>query len=495
MKSPWTDSPWTPRDWQRAALPRVLDRIDNAPAVRAVMGSGKSILIAELVAHLGVRTVVITPTQKLVKQLAGTFRERGPRVGTYYANSKNTSQPVIVCCNDSLRSLAAEVDPPELFVVDEAHRSECDQVKDVILGPRDFFGNRSGGWAPRWRVGFTATPYRADEAERLTLFAELVYDYGPAQAIRDGVVVPPKIVHYPGTRQDTNGACLEMIQGAVRSNSGPGLVDAKSIADAMEFAAELEAAGIRTKPVHSRLHDATNERRLAALKAGELDCLVHVQMLSEGVDLPWLRWLCCRRPIASKVLFAQYVGRGLRSLDADRHPEQVARFGEKTHCTIFDPHDLFGSLSLDYEAVIGMGDEDDSSLLPALELAEEVERVRNGDPDGETLNGVPLKFVPPAVSYVRRLHLEFQCRGMLSMRLPDMAWRAEPMTQQQVRKIDGNSFVLNAEEIPPDHRKALGIAIKMALAETLNRGTASDLISILTVLRAYRWPGTEVEAA
>lgn len=487
MTIPWQNAPWQPRDWQRKALPRIVQHIDRNPVVRAVMGSGKSVLIAELIHHLGMRAVVLTPTQKLVRQLSETFRARGLEVGTYFADSKISSRLVTVCCNDSLRSLAGEVDPPDLFIVDEAHKSECDQVKDVLLGSRDDRGGRNADvWMPKHRVGFTATPYRSDDSERLTLFEQLVFDYGPAQAIKDGVVVPPKVVHYSGKAKDTNAACVEMIVGAKRDGLGPGLVDATSIKDAMEFAELLEAANIRVKPVHSKLHDSTNEARILALKRGDLDCLVHVQMLAEGVDLPWLRWLCCRRPIGSKVLFAQYVGRGLRAYEG------------KTHCTVFDPHDLFGSLSLDYEAVVGMGDEDDSSMLPALELDFLVEELKRGTGDGEggeTLNGVPLKFVPPAVSYVRRLHLEFQCRGMLSMRLPDMQWRDEPMTAAQGAKLERLAGVLAADDVPPEHARALRIAGKMALAHTLNRGTASDLISILNVLRAYRWPGTEVEAA
>lgn len=482
---PWRGAPWTPRDWQDEAIRAYLrTRPDQAPVIRAVTGAGKSIVIAEI-AHLEEgRVVVMTPTVKLVDQLAGTLRQRGMKVGRYYTYQKDTRQRVIVCCNDSLASLAEKVDPPELWIVDEAHRSENDQVHDVVLGPADMHGERDASlaWVPQRRVGFTATPYRADDSEALSLFDVLAYDYGPAQAIKDGVVVRPRVRQYEGRATTIDEACVEMIQ---KKASGPGIVDAINISDAQEFAETLRSHDIRAKTVHSRLHDGTIAQRLRKLEAGELDCVVHVSLLSEGVDLPWLRWLCCRRPIGSKVLFAQYIGRGLRQSGPMQWGSE--KLPRKKVCEVFDPNDLFGKLSLDYEAVLSGDIAEDETIpeLPALEIDWALEDLKDSNEPPETLRGALLTVIDPLVAYVRRVHLALQFMGLVSMKIGAKDWREEAPTSRQLTKLVKDAWVLNEPDVPELHRRHLTNAIRTA--EDLDRGTCSDLISILEVLK-YGWP-------
>ena len=455
--TPWTGAPWTPRKWQATALQRAQSAPGN-PVIRAVTGAGKSILIAEL-AHLTEgRVLVTTPTVQLVDQLAATLTARGLNVGKFYTSGKNTTAQVIVCCNPSLAELSTRMAPPALWIADECHKTESDEIKSVIET-----------WIPTRRIGVTATPYRSDLGERLTLFDSLAYNYGPAEAIRDGVVVPPRVVHYSGEARDIDTVCVELIQSA----KGPGVVDAISIADAEQFSTLLADAGVRAKSVHSKLHASTVAKRIAALEAGELDCLVSVSMLVEGVDFPWLRWLCCRRPIGSRVRFAQYIGRGLRS------------YPNKTYCTIFDPHDLFGRLSLDYESVLGATDEPDDIEMPALEIDFALSDIDSTSE--KTLEGIPVRVISPVVSFVRRLHLAFQCSGLISMVLPHDGWREDDPSDAQLSKIGTLAWVVDEPEVPPTQRRALIVAIKAAVS--LNRGTVSDLISILRSLE-YGWPET-----
>ncbi|MFU8803193.1 MAG: DEAD/DEAH box helicase, partial [Bradymonadaceae bacterium] len=446
----------------------------------AVTGAGKSILIAEIVWVHGGRVVITTPTVKLVDQIAATLKQRGIKTGKYYTKGKQSSRDVIVCCNDSLQSLSERIDPPDLWIADEAHKTECDQIKDVVLGPKDHEGRRiaDAAWVPGKRIGFTATPYRADREERLSLFDQMAYNYGPAEAMKDGVVVPPRVVHYTGKARELDEACVEMIKGA----SGPGIVDAINISDAEKFAELLRERGLRSKAVHSKLHEATVDKRVKQLKDGELDCLVHVSLLSEGVDFPWLRWLCCRRPISSRVLFAQYIGRGLRT------------FPNKTHCVVYDPQDLFGTLSLDYEAILSGGIDEEEAIpkLPALELDWIVDEIRESSEPQETLAGVPVKVINPTVSYIRRMRLSFQAMGLCSMHIGDAEWRRETPTTHQLGKISKLAWTALEHDVPPEQSRALRIAIRAIKA--CDRGTASDLISILSVLR-YGWPAGAGEVA
>ena len=53
----WIDAPWKPRRWQEKALPVAIQALKagNRPVISAIMGAGKSVLIAELVYHPGIR--------------------------------------------------------------------------------------------------------------------------------------------------------------------------------------------------------------------------------------------------------------------------------------------------------------------------------------------------------------------------------------------------------------------------------------------------------
>lgn len=481
---PFESAPWEPRAWQLKAVQAWLATDSNAPVIRAVTGAGKSVLIAEAAYLTEGKVVVTTPTVKLVGQLASTLRSRGLDVGTFFTGSKQTENEVVVVCNDSLAKLSTHIEPPALWIVDECHKSENPQIHDVILGPE---GDDAAAWTPVKTLGLTATPYRSSDREKLSLFDKLIYDYGPAEAIRDGVVVRPRARQYTGKATTIDDACIEMI----RAQKGPGLVDSINIKDAREFADLLTFEGIKALPVHSKLDKYSIDRRIERLEKGEIDVLVHVNLLSEGVDLPWLRWLCCRRPIGSKVLFAQYVGRGLRKHDAYEWKGEI--LPAKKYCDILDPNDLFGKLSLDYKAVLSgdLEDEDTIPDLPALELDWIIDEVRddiNSDVHMQTLRGVPLAVVDPAVAFVRRLNLAFQCMGKTSMKMRSRDWRTADPSQKQFGKLYKDLWVIDEPEIPTHQQRALRIAAKASKA--FDRGTMSDFLAILEALK-WGWPEEE----
>ena len=47
----WNNAPWKPRKWQKSALPVAIEALRGGkrPIISAIMGAGKSVLIAELV--------------------------------------------------------------------------------------------------------------------------------------------------------------------------------------------------------------------------------------------------------------------------------------------------------------------------------------------------------------------------------------------------------------------------------------------------------------
>lgn len=321
-------APHEPRAWQAAAWPRVQAalREGGGPMISACTGAGKSILQRSVLgwAMSGDRPGIVVldvPTQALVEQMYATLEQgehtRG-RAGRFYGRRKQI-RSCVVSCRASLGTLAetllAEGIPVRLMIIDEAHM-QPDRVR-AFLEAVD----------PTRRISVTATPYRSAPTETLDIVDRVVVRYTLADALRDGVLVPWTTIPWTGEAAEIDDACSAMIHRHGLP-AGPGIVDATDIDDAETYAERLRADGVRASAVHSRMSMADRNTARDCLEAGELDAIVHVSTLVEGVDWPWLQWLCLRRRVGSRVRLVQQVGRGLRT-----HPG-------KDRCLILDPHGL-----------------------------------------------------------------------------------------------------------------------------------------------------------
>jgi superfamily II DNA or RNA helicase len=481
-----------PRSWQVPAYDAVLKHI-SAPnpkpsLVRAIMGSGKSILLAQIIASVELEPneciVVTTPTQKLVRQLFATIRDRvegdefllTPKVGMYYALKKDFNTPIIVTCLPSAPELAEILTNRlskkcALMFLDEAHRSENTSIKSA-----------HGCLAPLITCGASATPFLAKEDSSLTLFETLLYDYGPKEAIADKVVVPWRIINWQGGEAELDEACFAMCKDAV----GPGMFNAVSIKDAEEFADNLNKNGFPAMAVHSKLLDSEVDARIFLLKTGKLRAIVHVNMLAEGVDLPWLQWLCLRRPVSSRVRFAQEVGRVLRAW-FDKLTGQ-----QKTEAVLYDPHDLFGSLKLTYEAVLGgeyLNDKEKPEEDPIKEMQRALEQqmfICTQELVGAKADKRPLNMGPLA-SYLRELVNAFDVCGLCDRKVTPGSWRSMGISAKQDVAIGNLGWTINHRSVPKTHQRCLDILSKER--RSLSKGLASDLMTVMmTIGDKKKWP-------
>lgn len=475
----------TLRRWQAEAIPAAQEDImqrGNGVTV-ATTGAGKSVFLAEIIAWFikagmmteGAKVVVTTPSVKLVEQLAATIEARigAEHVGRYYTRGKASDPLVVVCCNASARALAADLDareaPVALWLADEAHKTATDQITDgTDEAPVDVFR------ADR-RHGLTATPFLSNDRKRIPLFERVTYRYSPAEALREGVIVPWRFLGWPEDRppEEVDTACVEMIK-ALGPDRGPGVVNAKNIEDAEAYAARLTKAGIRAEPIHSRMGRAEQTAAVERLRAGDLDALVHVAMLVEGVDYPWLRWGCFRRLVGSRVRFIQELGRYLRSAPG------------KTEAVILDPHDLAGTFAVSYEEALGWeAPEEQPEPYPVEEMADEP---REGEPHAARIDRVKTARRSTLARYVRMLHLALIAEGICPepTRIQAVGWRDEPASEKQIGALE--KMVRVSARLGPHHREALGNIATTPKAIT--KGLASDLFDLLQGVR--KLPGGEV---
>ncbi|MHA1572632.1 MAG: DEAD/DEAH box helicase [Alphaproteobacteria bacterium] len=459
-----------PRNWQDECLGAIrihLLLVSAEPAVvSAVMGSGKSLVIEELcaIANLAKDEVIVvsTSTQLLVEELASAIEDRcgaSRSVGFWYGRKKRLGS-VIVSCYDSTLALTAKLASAgkkvALWIADECHRTECETVIRAYEQLR-----------PAHAIGMTATPFRADSKwGSISLFKRLLFRYTAAQAQIDKVVAPWHIVHSK-TGGELDEVCLGMIQGAV----GPGLVNAVSIADSEAFAKRLTATGTPASAVHSRMSRAGQRRAISRLKGGDLRCIVHVNMLSEGANFPWLRWLCLRREVDSRVRFVQEVGRLLRV------------FPGKERAVFYDPHDLFGTFSLAYEEALGEPPEKPEweGVLP--EPGEIAERIHDAD------DAVALAWIE---SVIRSLVVTAEATGfLLDRKTIRKADRLVPSTlMQHVALTEELGRIQHL--VPQGWMKCLGSV--MARPMLLRYGFAADLLALVQAAQeAGRWPDIEAK--
>lgn len=475
------------RRWQAEALPRALAALEAAipGVVVATTGAGKSVFLAELIrcwrtTHPDDVIVVTTPSVQLVEQLGTTLADwLGPGiVGRYYTKAKQWKRPVVVACNASVTALAVVMQAHgravSVWVADEAHKTASDaflapagetveatvdaeDVADVLQSAR--------------RLGLTATPFRSNTDERIGLFSEVVYRYSPADALRDGVIVPWRFVQADEEGQDVDTACIAMIHAlGNREHRGPGVVDAVSIEDAEGYAAALVAAGIEARVIHSRQPDGAKAATIEALRTGVICCIVHVSMLVEGVDLPWLRWGCFRRPVGARVRYIQHLGRYLRA-----HPG-------KTEAVILDPCGLEQRFRVTYEEALGW-------QPPAEEEPAAVEQEED-DPTAEGPDKEPRQVLTARVNalakYVRQLMGALVAEGIAEKSdRKSGGWRNEEPSEKQINALA--KMVRVSARLGHAHRAGLG---KLAASPVLTKGLASDAFDLLVAVKSL--PGGEV---
>jgi len=459
------------RRWQQEALPLTIAalRRRERPVVSAFMGAGKSVFLAELISQSkeqpGRGVVVAAPRANLVVQLAETLRRRlgAEAVGCWYEAQKIGDRRVTVSTYQSLPTLAAAWQAsgrsPSLLVCDEAHRTEADGVQYAIARLEALAGGR---WVSR--VGLTATPFRSDKRESLSMWDNVVYRYTSRQGVADKVIVPARVVRWDGKdgadAVEVDQICTDML---IAADVWPTLASANTIDNAESFAMFLRTADIPAAAVHSRLSSQEVEARIEALKGGVLKVLVHVSMLSEGADFPWLRGLMVRRRVAARVRFVQEVGRVLRAEPG------------KTEGVVFDPFDLMTELGMTHDDAIGKvldgEDEDEDEDEGADEEEDEEEKEEK---EKTTHNAV---LVMPISGWLTDVYTALEPHGLEARR--GGSWRRGMPTEAQIRTARGMAGWLKWWR--GDERIPALLKEWTAGNRITRRGDASDLIGL------FRW--------
>lgn len=471
MTDPWAGYDDPPRAWQVEAYPLAMAalRAREAGVLAVCTGAGKTRLQVAILRTVletlrdGWRILVTVPRQALVEQ---TYTEAvrvlgrtGHVVGRYYGRRREPNARIVIACHDSLDRLVeawqATGTRCAMWMADECHRGNAPIVQAAIEAIQ-----------PWTRIGLTATPYTRIEGEGLVGWQRIVYRYAIDRAIDDGVLVPWRPIPWRGGEADPVEVLVTMIRE--HAPPGPGLVSAPSRDEAAALAADLTAAGIAADSIDSTMTADERRRRIARLLAGHVRCLVHVDLLTEGVDLPALRWLAMHRARQSAVAIVQEVGRVLRVMRA------ADAWGDKTEAVVLLPH-LTPVLD-------SIGRDPDLTAVAQIRALREAAERELG-PRGDVVSPLAVS-VGDVDGWVSRLLTGVRAHGVeVETRAPG-PWRTWAPTAAQVRVVRelvdaGHRTPLRY--LPGPHRDA--VRAVMRYPEVLTAGTTSDLLAMLAALR------------
>ena len=312
---------------------------DRALVVMAT-GLGKTLLavfdLQQIAARLGRTPTVlwVAHRQELLEQASVSVRHLFPDARFAWmlgGHRPDGSHDVLFASVQSL-SRAANLaglapDAFDVVVIDEAHHADASSYRRVL----DHF-------RPRFRLGLTATPDRADSGDIYGLFDDHVaFRADLAVGVERGLLVP---FAYFGLKDTTDYEPIpwrsgrfdvEELTRAVQTEARMArmweewtkdgragtrtLVFCVSIAHARYVRTWLAERGVRVALVHSGADGDDRTTALEDLEAGRIDAICSVDLFNEGVDCRPVDRVVMLRPTESPVLFLQQLGRGLRTSD------------------------------------------------------------------------------------------------------------------------------------------------------------------------------------
>lgn len=354
------------RPYQHSALDASAADLDEHPGVPRKQltalptGTGKTVVFSEKTRRRGGTALILAHRDELLSQAEEKLRTVAPElamsIGRVHAGRNDVLSQIVVASVQTLASRKRLAELPRYFdtiVVDEAHHATAPSYGRV-------FEHVAGS---PLISGFTATAYRADgKTDLRNVFDTLVYARSLPEMIDEGYLCDLRAL-----RVEVAGLDLSQVKKSRGDYQADALGAALEDADAIDHAvaAYLEhaygtqcvaffptvatsrhaAAAFADAGVKAAHIDGTtprNERRdiLKWLKAGVIQVVCNVNVLTEGFDEPSLTCIIIALPTKSRIRYAQMVGRGTRI------------YPGKTECLILDVVGVTDDLSLQSVGVL-----------------------------------------------------------------------------------------------------------------------------------------------
>lgn len=279
------------------------------------------------------RVLFVAHREEILLQTRDVFRQIRPNasVGLVMGEQHDAKADVVLATVQSLSRRLDQIAPDgfDYVVVDEFHHAAAPTYRKVVDHVQ-----------PKFLLGLTATPDRADKADLLSLCEDnLVFECGLVEGIDRGLLAP---FHYYGVPDPVDFSPLpwrnsrfdpDALEAAVvtserasaalrewqRLAGSRTLAFCVSVRHADHMAQVFSDAGIPSVAVHSGATSAPRHEALYDLARGRHRIVFSVDMFNEGVDVPEIDTVLLLRPTESPIVFLQQIGRGLRLSDGKDH--------------------------------------------------------------------------------------------------------------------------------------------------------------------------------
>ena len=351
---------FTLREHQEQALKNLEEMRNDNKTIALIChatGTGKTVTSVLDAKKVGGRTLFLAHTKDLVYQSAKAFNELWPEkeVG-FYLDGKKEKDKFIVC--GSIQSVALNLDSFsandfDYIIIDEAHHASSDSYQKVI-----------GYFEPKFLLGLTATPERADQQDILETFQNVAHRLDVETAVKTDQLVPVRCVRvktnvdisnvrFNGIKYNAqeleqklfvperNQLIIDTYFKYARNNHT--VIFCVSVKHAELIAEELSKQGVIAKAVSGKMSTSERNEILASYEEGKINVLCACDLLNEGWDSPKTDALFMARPTMSKVLYTQQLGRGMRKCEGKEHL-MVFDFVDNSNMfnTAYSLHRMFG---------------------------------------------------------------------------------------------------------------------------------------------------------
>ena len=364
------------RPYQRAAVEAVLTARRAGKRrllVHLPTGAGKTVIFSHLAQLARRQVLVLAHREELLTQARDKLQRAlggaavAPVVAIERGELRAPSDARVLVC--SIRSLHEERlarvlrgRDVGLIVYDECHHAAAEDNLRVL--------RQLGVFEPTFTgtlLGFTATTSRGDGQGLEQVFEEIVYSRDLPELIGDGFLAPMRgyrIATTADLRQlSSSCSCTgldfdeEQLAEAIDIEERNALVarsiqelarDRRTIAfcvtvnHARHLAHALNALGVPAGIVHGAMPGEARAEALADFRAGRIQVVTNVGVLTEGFDDPGVSCVAMARPTRSEGLYAQCVGRGTR-LHPGKADCLVLDFVDLTELSLCTLPSLFGT--------------------------------------------------------------------------------------------------------------------------------------------------------
>lgn len=314
------------RDYQTQAIDSLrmsLAAGKKRPVLMAPTGAGKTVIAAAIIRmarEKGKRVMFVVPMLSLIDQTVERFAQNGiTEVGVIQGFHELTDwrQPIQVC---SLQTLARRKLPDaDLVIVDEAHvmfKFMREWAADPLWGKVPF-------------IGLTATPWQKgmgkvwDDLIIVTTTAKLIElghlsdfrTFAPAHPDLKGVktVAGDFDLKQLGEAMDRGALVADIVSTWMeRGQDRPTVCFAVNRAHAGHICDRFNENGVRAEYMDAFTDREERNEIVKRFERGETKVICNVGVLTTGFDSD-VRCIILARPTKSRILYAQMIGRGLRT--------------------------------------------------------------------------------------------------------------------------------------------------------------------------------------